>query len=595
MKILFMARHFGCLRNYERAIFRLAERGHRLHLVAQTDDILNGLPMVTRWASEQPAITCERLPDIEEDPSAEFKRRLRLMGDYLRYLEPAYAGTPKLEERARLRTPRPVLTLASLPGGRSRLVRHAAGALIRAAERAVPRPGYIDAYIRSQRPDVALFTPLVGLGSEEQDYLDAAVSMGVRSIFCVWSWDNLSSKALLRTIPDAVTVWNETQQREAVDLHAVPPSRVIVTGAQSFDQWFGRTPTRSRETFCARVGLPADRPFLLWVCSSLLKGSQPEAPFVVRWLQAIRASSEPALQGLPVLIRPHPSRQKEWREVDLGVLGPVSLWGANPIDAEAKADYFESLHYSAAVVGLNTSAFLEAAIVGRPVYTVLLPEMYENQEGTLHFHYLLNLEGGLLHAARDMAAHLADLARAVQEPEASAARSVRFVKRFIRPAGLDVESTGRFVEAVERVATGPARAARLQSPFAVPFRRLMVSVSQRAALPESRVRRWLLSPREAVVDEKRSARIAADRAARAARVAEREEAMRQHRLRKEQARIEWLARKAQQSQNRSVAGRAAAWLLRYHPGRVAVRVFRRARFWAGTTKNKLRLALGRRS
>ena len=46
--------------------------------------------------------------------------------------------------------------------------------------------------------------------------------------------------------------------------------------------------------------------------------------------------------------------------------------------------------YSAGVVGINTSAFLEAAAVGKPVHTVLLPEVSrDNQEGTLHFRYLL--------------------------------------------------------------------------------------------------------------------------------------------------------------------------------------------------------------
>ena len=80
----------------------------------------------------------------------------------------------------------------------------------------------------------------------------------------------------------------------------------------------------------------------------------------------------------------------------------MRLWGRNPVDPDAKADYFDSLHHSAAVVGLNTSAFLEGAIAGKPVFTTLLPEHYENQEGTIHFHYLLNVGGGLLHTAKTL-------------------------------------------------------------------------------------------------------------------------------------------------------------------------------------------------
>ncbi len=59
---------------------------------------------------------------------------------------------------------------------------------------------------------------------------------------CVWSWDHLSSKALIRVVPDKVMVWNTTQRDEAQRFHGVPADRVLVTGAQCFDQWFDRPP-----------------------------------------------------------------------------------------------------------------------------------------------------------------------------------------------------------------------------------------------------------------------------------------------------------------------------------------------------------------
>jgi len=35
----------------------------------------------------------------------------------------------------------------------------------------------------------------------------------------------------------------------------------VVTGAQCFDQWFDRQPSRDRETFCRQVGLPSSPPY----------------------------------------------------------------------------------------------------------------------------------------------------------------------------------------------------------------------------------------------------------------------------------------------------------------------------------------------
>jgi hypothetical protein len=93
---------------------------------------------------------------------------------------------------------------------------------------------------------------------------------------------------------------------------------------------------------------------------------------------------------------------REWKGVSLDGLDNVAVHGRNPIDADAKADYFDSLYYSSAVVGLCTTVFLEAAIIGRPVLTLQLPAYRLHQDGMLHFRYLLTVEGGLLHTAPDI-------------------------------------------------------------------------------------------------------------------------------------------------------------------------------------------------
>ena len=123
------------------------------------------------------------------------------------------------------------------------------------------------------------------------DLARAAIELGVRNVFAVASWDHLSSKSELTFSPQRVFVWNEIQKKEVVRAGtASAADDVIVTGSQVFDDWFGRTPSTTRDEFCARVGLRADRPIVLYVCSSLLEGSAPEAPFVIRWAQHLRAS-----------------------------------------------------------------------------------------------------------------------------------------------------------------------------------------------------------------------------------------------------------------------------------------------------------------
>jgi hypothetical protein len=143
--------------------------------------------------------------------------------------------------------------------------------------------------------------------------------------------------------------------------------------------------------------------------------------------------------------------------VDLSDLPDVTLYGSLPLDERSKEDYFESLHYGAAVVGLNTSAFLEGAIVGRPVHTIVDPEFRERQEGTLHFHYLLSVGGGVLRLARSFDEHRAQLSASLREGE-EPDRNASFVREFIRPFGLERSATDILVEAVEDLGATPAPA-----------------------------------------------------------------------------------------------------------------------------------------
>jgi hypothetical protein len=448
--VLFIARHFTYFRNFDSVIEALARRGHRVHLAADREDGLGGRGLVDALAARHPEVTVGETPIREWGRYRRVASALRLGLDYLRYSDARFADMPKIRKRAYDRTPLFVLLLARLPA------RRALTWLLERIEEAVPTQAGVDEFLAARRPDLLLVTPLIELGSPQLDYVRAARRRGLRSALCVWSWDHLSSKALIRVAPDALLVWNEIQRGEAAQFHGIPAARVHVTGAQCFDRWFDRTPARPRADFCRRAGLPDDRPFILYVCSALFRGSPSEASFVRGWVAAVRASADPALAAMNILVRPHPQRLDEWR--DQPPLDGAVLWGSNPIDDDGRADYFDSLYHSDAVVGLNTSALVEAAIVDRPVFTVLAPEFHENQEGTFHFHHLMTVGDGFLHTARTLPEHVAQLAATARGDVPP--RNAPFVERFIRPRGRTVAATPIFVETVEALAAAPAPAPR---------------------------------------------------------------------------------------------------------------------------------------
>jgi hypothetical protein len=136
----------------------------------------------------------------------------------------------------------------------------------------------------------------------------------------------------------------------------------------------------------------------------------------------------------------------------------VAVWPAvdsDPNGPDVHRDFFESLYYSAAVVGVNTSAQLEAGIVGRPVFTIRSPEFAHSQEGTLHFQHLVTGDARLVQAADTLEEHVAQLGATLRGEIDAAATNRRFVRSFIRPHGAHEPAAPVFVGAIADLAALP--------------------------------------------------------------------------------------------------------------------------------------------
>lgn len=450
LTVVFCLLHPGMLRFFRGPIETLAGRGHRVHVAfsASVKDAGDAI-LATEIAERVPGLTIGAAPRrAQSDRVRQLAGAVRILLDVTRYADGRYAGAPKL--RARMRA----TARERLGRGSALLVRllsTPAGAalgrpLLRAAERAIPTAEEIDGWLRGLAPDAVLVSPVVDFGSPQVEYLKSAAALGLPSAVCVASWDNLTNRGLLRLVPERVLVWNETQVEEAVAFHGVPRERVVATGAPKFDEWFGRSPSTSAAGFADRVGLSG--PFVLYLCSSPFIAPY-EVSFVRDWIVALRASPNPRVSSLPVLVRPHPQNAGQWHDTDLSDLGDVSVWpraGAQPDAGEARADFFDSLFHSLAVIGINTSGLVEAAIVGRPVLTILDSRFAETQEGTLHYRHLRTF----LHEASTLPEHLEQLDGVLTHDESE--RACRFVSSFVRPRGLDIAAAEVFADEVELLA-----------------------------------------------------------------------------------------------------------------------------------------------
>ncbi len=457
MNVLFVLRRPGTLRSYAATIRLLAERGHTVDIrFSRLRDKSMGpeeLGPARSLAERFPNVTYEEAPGRDPaDGWGRIAKTVRTWGDFARYVHPRFADAPLLKERAahkakrRFRNSRAMGRVADRLAARpSARAAGALGGFFGRMEDAIPPSGRLAAWLRERGYDVVLVSPLVDHGSDQADVVKAARAAGIPTAALIASWDNLSTKGVIRVQPDRVFVWNETQRQEAAEMHGVPPERVVVTGAPRFDPWFARTPSRTREAFLAEVGLPPGRPYILYLCSSPFIAPD-EAPFVARWVAAVRGAVD-----TEILIRPYPQNAHVWEGVDVGA--PVWPREGRYVDDEVSAaDFYDAIAHSAVVVGINTSALIEAAIAGKNVLTVVDEDFAGTQRGTLHYHYLLHENGGFLREAGSLDEHVDQLRTALAGRDADAEQTRLFVASFVRPLGPGIEASAALADGIEALA-----------------------------------------------------------------------------------------------------------------------------------------------
>jgi hypothetical protein len=403
----------------------LLERGAEL-VVASPE----GTDPLPEAAHGDPNVSVVELPfDPPRGPITDV-RLFRALSDLTRFYRPelADAGWP------RWRTAQRVLDFAGHPDGREAATRLAAvqvppdaqekaEVVLNAIEQHVPADPQLLAAVEALGVDAVLLISRCSLGGVERDLLKVTRALGVPSVMLVWSWDNLSSKAVLYEHPDHLLVWNELQVDEAERLHGFPRERVHALGAPSFDEFFSaleatEAPARDDKT-------------IVYLGSSK-NISREEAEIVFPgWLAAVREASDPDVSNAKIVVRPYPGdgAWRRWRpqSPDFTVERGKKLAPAGLARVLAGAD---------AVVALNTSGELEAAIAGLPVVTFRAGRLAPGQEGSLHFEYLLESNGGFVVDSADLGEHVENLGRVLRGGH-DLDRQRAFVERFLRPSGLD--------------------------------------------------------------------------------------------------------------------------------------------------------------
>ncbi|MGD9057372.1 MAG: hypothetical protein PVJ41_10085 [Desulfobacterales bacterium] len=375
---------------------------------------------------------------------------VRQMVDYANYLRPQHPTPWEARRWRRQIAFKPVSKALKYSKMANRiLAKPRVFHLLKRIERRIPPDPAILGWLKAQCPDVVIASPYIVPRTGEIEYIQAARALDIPTIAIVLSWDNLTTKGTFHIMPDAVLVWNEALLKEAMAFHDVPQDRILITGAPVFDFWFEMRSTLDYASFCDKVGINAKQPFVLYLCSSKYI-SGDETAFVKAFAKALRYVKD--TQKTRILVRPHPLNAAIWQGIEDEL---ITVWPQNAfwVDTpEAKQDYYHSIYHSRAVIGVNTSAIIEAAICDRPCVTILDAEYNFKQNGHGHFGHLISAD--FMEITHSFAESATVIAAVLAGKDSKKEQRLRFVSNFIRPQGLDRSASEIMAKAIESAALG---------------------------------------------------------------------------------------------------------------------------------------------
>jgi len=317
----------------------------------------------------------------------------------------------------------------------------------------------IVAQLEALAPDLVVSTSCVV--RDEAAYLLAAGALGIPTLGCILSFDNLTSKGILPVF-DHYAVWSARMGADVLRLYPDrDPGRIHVTGTPQFDVHRREELRWSRATTLQRLGLGLTDRYLVYAANCA--AYTPSEPELVRAFLR-RCAAHPVLRGHRLVVRPHPgddpSRWRPLAESDrrLVMSSPRSADGRFASE-EAQARLVSTLAHADVCVNMASTMSLDAAVLDTPVVCVAFAL---GEQGLEHWlagacyettHYAPIAASGGVRIARSLDALVMETASCVQSPARDRAARAGMVDDVCGPT--DGDAALRIANLIRRLVGAP--------------------------------------------------------------------------------------------------------------------------------------------
>jgi len=241
--------------------------------------------------------------------------------------------------------------------------------LYRALDNVFSPAHFIDTLLDAHKPDLVLIGDIFG----ETDilFMRNARTRRIAMIGMVRSWDNTTTKGILRMVPDAIIANSATIKHELEVFHYIAPKLVAVVGLPQFDTWISG-PTVSRDDFFTALGVDSNRRMILFApAGQVLSDTDWQICQLLK--DAIAQGKLP--DDIVILVRNHPQHPADFSRFIPNEHFVIELPGTRTTAADYKGatlnlhenDHLRnSVYYSEIVIYVATSIGLDATVYDKP-------------------------------------------------------------------------------------------------------------------------------------------------------------------------------------------------------------------------------------
>lgn len=219
----------------------------------------------------------------------------------------------------------------------------------------------------------------------EEPYLLAARDLGIPTLGCILSFDNLTSRSVLPVF-DWYAVWNDRMRHQVLTLYpGRRPDRIHITGTPQFDFHVQPAFRPPRARVLETLGFAPDERYIVYATNSTY--FTPSEPRLVRAF-AHAAAAHRELRNHRIVVRPHPLDDfARWESVtrtcpNVAIRLP---WGPaqGPFTPDEQARLIGLLLHADVCLNTASSISLDAAAVDTPVVCVTFAGQRGGEEDRL--------------------------------------------------------------------------------------------------------------------------------------------------------------------------------------------------------------------